>query len=126
MVADGDHATTLHGAGLLKVFQELPETLSVECAGLAAIYQGTVAQPHGAEIADALPGGVVVNDGVFVLGWHSHPAAGPWLLKMYLVQSPQLDTGGSHELSESFLCLFRRPGSARARTGRGLRNRNPH
>src|ERR1700730_10219262 len=124
VVADGQNAAAGDGANFPEHFQELPEGLSIESSDLAAEEKHAVPQTHGGKVTHALARRMMVHDGILGLRRNPHAAARSLLLKVHFVHSPQVHRTVRHQFAEFFLCFFWRTGSARAKTGRGLRSRN--
>ncbi len=62
----------------------------MESAGLYAVDKFSIAQPNRPKVADALSGGMVEQDGVFDFWRHPHPATRTVLLKVDVIQCPEV------------------------------------
>ena len=126
VVADRDNSATLNRARFPQEFQECPEAFAVEPSRFPNPEELPVSEPHGAEVSYAVPGRVVIQDGIPGFRRYPHTAAGTVLLEMDFVQRPKIDERISYQLPEFFLCAFCRAGSAFAISGLGLRSRKPN
>ncbi len=90
VVTDNEDATSGNSAGLAGDFEELPEGLAVESAGLAAKQKFAIPQTDCGEVAHALPGRMMVHDRISGFRWNPHTATGSLLLKMHFVQRPEV------------------------------------
>ncbi len=61
-----------------------------------------ISYADGAEISDALAGGMMVDDRVFDLRRHPHPATRSLLLKVHFVQRPEVYSVVLYQLSQFF------------------------
>ncbi len=91
IVGNHHHPSIRAGADRPKVFQELPAGESVELARLTPEEKFAVAQADRPEVADALAGGMMKQNGILDLGRDPHPAARAVLLKMHFVHSPEIN-----------------------------------
>src|SRR5882724_4508365 len=87
IVADGQDTAVRFGTGFPKDFQELPEGLSVESPGFAAVQKLAVPQTYGGKVADALARRVMIDDRVADLRRNPHATARSLLLEVNFVQS---------------------------------------
>jgi len=126
IVRDDHDASASLSAPRLKELQEVPEALPIKSIRFSLIDEPPVTQAHRPKISDALARGVVQEDRVAILWGHPQAAAGAVLLKMDLIQCPEVHVRRGIHRSEFFLCSTCRVTSARAITGRGLTKRNPH
>ena len=93
VVGNHHHPSRRAGAGGPKVFQELPAGHGVELARLTPEEEFAVAEADRPEVAHALPGGMMEQNGVLGFARDPHPAARAVLLKMYFVHGPEINRG---------------------------------
>jgi len=74
IVCDGDHAVTALGAEMPEISHELPKRHGVEPLFLPTEGELPVTQADGAEVANALPAGMMQHDRIRCFGWHPHAA----------------------------------------------------
>src|SRR5271157_2060801 len=126
VVRDHHHATAAADAGLVKLFHKFKKGQTVELVRLPAKLEAPIAQPHGAKISHAVPGGMMPQHRVLGFRRHPHPATGTVLLEVHFVGGPQVYRSIGHQRLEFFLWVCCRSGSAQAIAGRGLRKRKPN
>jgi hypothetical protein len=97
IIADDHDASPFTSARRLQSCEEFPETLGVEATCLPAMEKSSIAEPHGAKVSHAPPCGVVVHNGVFGFWRHPHAATRTMLLKVHLVESPQVHGWIAHQ-----------------------------
>lgn len=91
-VVDDENGSTPRPRGdPSQLLQEGEECVSVELALFSAKNEFAIPKPHGSEVADTLPGRVVQQNGVLLLGWNPHLAARTVLLEMNFVLGPDLN-----------------------------------
>ena len=90
IVRDDDDASASLSAPPLKELQEVPEALPIKSIRFSLINEPPVTQAHRPKISDALARGVVQEDRVSILRGHPHPTPGAVLLKMHLIQCPEV------------------------------------
>ena len=88
VVTDGEYATAQ--AGFSEHFEELPEGLSVESAGLAPKQKLAVPQTDSGEVADAFPSRMMIHDRISGFRWNPHAATRSVLVKVHFVQRPEV------------------------------------
>ena len=93
IVGNHHHPSSGAGAGRPKVFPELPAGDGVELVHLSPEKESAVTQADSPEVAHALPGGVMKQNGILDLRRDPHPAARAVLLKMHFVHSPEINRG---------------------------------
>jgi hypothetical protein len=90
------------GAYSAKLFHEDPKRVSVESAQLSLKDKLPIAKSYGTEVADALARWVMQDDRVLAFGRNPHSAPGAMLLKMHLIQGPDIDSARKGNLSDFF------------------------
>ena len=90
IVRDDHDASASLAAPRLKEPQEVPEALPIKSIRFSLINEPPVTQAHRPKISDALARGVVQKDRVTILRGHPHPTPGAVLLKMHLIQCPEV------------------------------------
>ena len=89
IVRDDDASVSL-SAPPLQELQEVPEALPVKSIRFSPINEPPVTQAHRPKISHALARGVVQEDRISILRGHPPPAPGAVLLKMHLIQCPEV------------------------------------
>ncbi len=93
VVGNHHHPSSRAGADRPQVFQELPAGRGVELAGLTPEEESAVAQADRSEVAHALPGGMMEQNGVFGFARDPHPATRAVLLEVNFVHGPEVNRG---------------------------------
>ena len=102
-VVGDDHDFTIGAsAAAFKTAQEVPARLRVEHSFGARHDELAVAQPHRAEVADALARGSVPAHRIGHLGRNPHAAARSVLLEVHFIHSPQVNVLPSCQRVEFF------------------------
>ena len=96
VVADDDDVPASGRAGFTQELQKLPEAFAIEAVRFAAIKELAVSQSHGAEVSDATPGRVMIEDRILDFRRYPHATARTMLLEVYFVQRPQIGGRISH------------------------------
>lgn len=104
VVRDNNHAPSGNLADPEQMFHKNKKGLAVEFPLFAGGYEFSVAQAHRPEIPNALARGVVQQNGVLYLGGHPHNTPRSVLLKVNLVDGPQVYAVVRHQRLEFFLC----------------------
>ena len=104
IVGDDDNLPSRNAANFLELDQELPEGLGVKVQGLASGEQFAIAQAHGTEVAHTFTGRMMSHNGIFDLRGHPRFAARAVLLKMNLIQSPEIRVRIEAQGLKFFLC----------------------
>lgn len=90
IVANGDYFSVWAGAGRFQLLEKIPEGLGIEFPLFASDDEFAVAQAHRPEVADALTCRMVKANWIVDFWRDPHLATGAILLKMHLVQSPEI------------------------------------
>lgn len=91
-VVDNENGSTPRSRGdPSQLLQEGKERVSIELALFSAEDEFAIPKPHSSEVAYTLPGRVVQQDRVLLLGGNPHLTARTMLLEMNFVLSPDLD-----------------------------------
>jgi hypothetical protein len=85
--------------------EEVQACLGIEHAIGSGNHQFAVIDSHSTGAADGFSGRGMKANRIVLLGRHPHPAASSVLLKVDLVQSPQVEVIPAHQRPEFFLCL---------------------
>jgi hypothetical protein len=91
IVADDDHLSAFAPAARCQLLEKIPKALGVEFRLFAPDDELAVAQAHRAKVADALACGMVQANRIVDLWRDPHLATGAMLLKMHLIQSPEIN-----------------------------------
>jgi len=102
IVRNGNHASAASRTGLAKVFKECMECHGVETFLLPLENQFTIAQTNSSKVTHAPTCGVVQQHRVFLLWGHPHHITRSILLKMDLIDCPQIYFWIGYEPSEFF------------------------
>lgn len=96
------NAATGVGAYAAKLFHEDPKRVGVESAQLPLKDKLPIAQSYGTEVADTPARWVMQDHRVLAFGSNPHSAPGAMLLKMHLIQGPDIGSARKGNLSDFF------------------------
>ena len=102
IVDNNDHLFSASKALVPQLLEKLPAALSVEFLLFASVNKFSVTQSQGSEIPDAFACGRVPQDRFFDLRWNPHSAPRTVLLKVNLIQSPEVHVRLNGQLSKFF------------------------
>lgn len=92
IVRDHNRSPFISAGCLPKKLHKAEERYPVEFLIFPQIDEFAVTNAHGAEIADALPTGMMKYNGVLFLGRDPHAATGSVLLKMHFIKRPEVNS----------------------------------
>ena len=93
VVGNHHHPSSRAGADRAQVFQEPPAGAGVELARLTPEEELAVAQADRPEVAHALAGGMMEQNGILGFGRDPHAAARAVLWKVHFVHGPEINRG---------------------------------
>ena len=103
VVSDDDYPAAGAGAAVVQAAEEVEEGIAIEAIRFAPVKELPVAEADGAEIPDATPRRVMEHDRIGLFGRNPHSTPRAVLLKMHLVERPEVHRGIAAQAEEFFL-----------------------
>jgi hypothetical protein len=96
IVGNDHHVATGNTTGSAQLSQELETSLPVKPLGFPPKHKAAIAQTYCPEVAHALAGGGVKENGILDFRWYPHAASGTMLLKVHFIAGPKIDARVQH------------------------------